>query len=938
MTPERYKKIESLFGEAKKLPPEERARFLAQACGPDETLHREVESLLGYDDQAASFIDIPVVQRPVSSLSGKQIDHYHIVSLLGRGGMGEVYRARDDRLDREVAIKILPAAYSSDADRLRRFDQEARAAGRLNHPNVLTVYDVGVYEGSPYIVHELLEGHELRTELDQGTVPQRRALQYAQQIANGLAAAHAKNIVHRDLKPENIFITNDGRVKILDFGLAKLKAPVAPRAPESVTHGFTTEPGIVMGTVGYMAPEQIRGQETDGRADVFALGVILYEMLGGRAPFSGDSSVEIMNAILKNDPPELTAANGNIPPVLASIVQRCLEKKPEQRFQSASDLAFALQTLSSTFQTPNIAAKPIPRSLPTRRLAWVSLAALLAIAGALLAWGLDRSDYWWRNPLINAQFTPLTDFPEAERGATISRDGKFVAFISDRDGPFDVWAGQIGTGEFRNLTQGRAPDIGNPRVRNLVFSPDGSQLTHEVRIGGRVASWAVPTMGGSVRPYIDGTELAWSPDGSRMVYHKDTPGDPIFVGTPDDRVGKQIYAAEPGVHCHYPVWAPDGEFIYFVKGFPPDEMDIWRIKPSGESPEKITFHNSLVAYPTLLNGRLLLYIARAGDGSGPWLYGMDVERRRPHRISLGVELYTSIAASADGRRFAATVANPDAGLWRMPISDQIVEESAARRIALPTVRALSPRIGPGYMLYLSSKGGNDGIWKFSDGAAVELWSGSLGQVPEGAAISPDGQRIAFTAQKGGRNRLYSMNSTGTDIKELATSLNVRGAPVWAPAGTGLTVAADQDKTTGLFNVPLDGGPPIHLVGGQAASPVWSPDGKFLVYVGAQVGTTFPLRAATADGKPYPIPELVLSLGARRFSFLPGRPVLIVLKGEVWHKNFWRIDLETRQQRQLTNFNREYLISDFDVSPDGQEIVFSRTKENSNIVLIDIPER
>jgi serine/threonine protein kinase/Tol biopolymer transport system component len=945
MTPERYQKIGALFAAAKSLPPAERSGFLTQACGADDSLHHEIESLLEYDDRTDSFIDVPPLDRRGEApfqdssppLSGRQIDHYEVVSLLGRGGMGEVYRARDTRLDREIALKILPSVYSSDADRLRRFEQEARAAGRLNHPNVLTLYDVGVYQGAPYIVTELLEGDELRAQLRQGAVPQRRALQYAQQIAHGLAAAHSRNIVHRDLKPENIFITSDGRLKILDFGLAKLKAPDSSKGFNDARQ-FTTKPGIVMGTAGYMAPEQIRGQDTDNRTDVFALGVILYEMLSGRAPFSGESDVELMHAVLEEAPQSLTEANGSIPPVLAGIVERCLEKKAEQRFQSASDLAFALETLSSTFAAPNIAATAIPRSVPARRLRWFSLIAVVLIAGGFIAWRLDQSDYWWRNPLVNAQFTPLTDFPESERSAAVSRDGKFVAFISDRDGPFDVWTGQIGTGEFQNVTKGRAPDIGNPRVRNLGFSPDGSQLTLEVRITDHVYSWAVPTMGGSLRPFIDGVEPAWSPDGTRFAYHTDAPGDPIFVGANDEKIGKQIYAAERGVHCHYVTWSPDGAFIYFVRGFPPGEMDIWRMKPTGESPERITFHNSLVAYPTLLNERMLFYIATGDDGSGPWLYGMDVESRLPHRINLGIERYTSIAASADGHRLVATVSNPDAGLWRVPISDRIVEESAARRIVLPTMRGLSPRMGPGYMLYLSSKGGTDGIWKFADAKAIELWSGSLGRVVEGATISPDGQRLAFTAQKAGRNRLYLMRSNGTGVIELATSLNVRGAPAWPPVGEWLTLAADQGKTTGLFKVPLDGSPPIQLIREQAANPVWSPDGRLLVYSGVEVGTTFSLKAATIDGAPYSIPELVLSRGANRFSFLPGRRVLVVLKGDVWHKNFWLIDLVTGRQRQLTNFSREFLISDFDVTPDGQEIVFSRLKENSNIVLIDIPRR
>jgi len=945
MTPERYQQVGHLFHAVQELAPEQRARFLAEACGGDKALQQDVESLLAYDAHRESLMDRPALEITAEALAaeqlrsraGQQVDHYQIVSLLGRGGMGEVYRARDTRLDREVAFKVLPAAYSTDADRLRRFEQEACAAGKLNHPNVLTVYDVGVHGGAPYIVTELLEGEELRAQLRQGAVPQRRALDYAQQIANGLAAAHAKDIVHRDLKPENIFVTSDGRVKILDFGLAKLKAPVSGSTVETA-QALSTSPGVVMGTAGYMSPEQVRGHDTDGRADIFALGVILYEMLSGRRPFSGESAVEVMNAILNEDPPDLSEANAKITPVLARIVQRCLEKKPEQRFQSASDLGFALEMLSATSAPSSIAVKPAATPVPRLRFRWLVLIVAVVVGAGVLAWRLNRSDYWWRNPLANAQFTPVTDFPEAEGDAVISRDGKFVAFLSDRDGPSDIWAGQIGTGEFQNLTKGRAPDIGNPRVRNLGFSPDGSQVSVEVRIAGRVYSWAVPTIGGSVHPYMDGVELAWSPDGTRIAYHTDGPGDPVFVSAPDEKTGKQIYAAERGVHCHYLGWSPDGAFIYFVQGFPPDEMDIWRIRPDGGQADRITFHNSRVAYPTLLNKRTLLYIARADDGTGPWLYAMDVERRVPHRISFGVERYTSIAASADGRRLVATVANPEASLWRVPISDRMAEEPAARRIPLPTVRGLSPRIGPEYMLYLSSKGGNDGIWKSADGTAVELWSGSLGRVLEGAAISPDGSRIAFTAQKSGRNRLFLMNSNGTGVKELADSLNVRGAPAWPPIGNWITVPADQGKGAGLFKITLDGGPPIQLVGEQVANPVWSPDGRFLIYSGAEVGTTFPLKAVNADGKPYGIPELILSRGANRFAFLPGRPVLAVLKGDVWHKNFWLIDLVTGQQRQLTNFSREFLISDFDISPDGQEIIFGRLKENSNVILIDLPEQ
>ena len=256
--------------------------------------------------------------------AGTRFNHYEVVSQLGAGGMGEVYRARDTHLGRDVAIKVLPANYANDAERLRRFEQEARATSALNHPNILTVHDLGIHEGSPYIVAELLEGEELRAQLEQGAIAPRRAVDYAVQIANGLAAAHAKGIVHRDLKPENLFVTTDGRVKILDFGLAKLRPlPHELKAGSDVaTQKKITDPGTVMGTVGYMAPEQVRGQEADTRADIFAFGVILYEMLSGRRAFTGDSSIEVMNAILKEEPPEFAESGVKIAPGLEKVVRR----------------------------------------------------------------------------------------------------------------------------------------------------------------------------------------------------------------------------------------------------------------------------------------------------------------------------------------------------------------------------------------------------------------------------------------------------------------------------------------------------------------------------------------------------------------------------------------------------------------------------------------
>src|SRR6266542_3353734 len=346
----------------------------------------------------------------------------------------DVYRARDERLRREVAIKVLPASFAHDADRLRRFEQEAHATSALNHPNILTIYDIGAHEGAPFIVTELLEGEELRAQLEQGALLARRALECAQQIATGLAAAHEKGIVHRDLKPENLFVTKDGRVKILDFGLAKLRPPqpgvVDTDAP---TQKRLTDPGVLMGTVGYMSPEQVRGQETDHRSDIFAFGLILYEMLSGQRAFRGASAIEVMNAILKEEPAELRETNAKISPQVEKIVRRCLEKKPERRFQTASDLGFALEALSSPSGSrlemsalPAVVENVGASSLRNReRLAWlVAVALLLGMLG--FAWA-----YFTRQPITSdarvMRYSILPPEKSSFDQIAVSPDGRHLA-------------------------------------------------------------------------------------------------------------------------------------------------------------------------------------------------------------------------------------------------------------------------------------------------------------------------------------------------------------------------------------------------------------------------------------------------------------------------------------------------------------------------------
>src|SRR3989475_1587630 len=402
-----WQQVTDLFEQALERPREERAEFLKSACAGVLDLLREVESLLAQHDAESGFLESPAVAAVADQIAedaehlpiGKQVGHYRIEALLGRGGMGEVYRARDTKLGREVAIKVLPAAFSADADRLHRFQQEACAAGALNHPNILVIHHIDTYEGAPCIVSELLEGETLRQRMRGAMLAQRRVIEYATQIANGLAAAHERGIVHRDLKPDNLFITKDGRVKILDFGIAKLTQPEGNASQTDIpTRRVDTDPGVVMGTVGYMSPEQIRGKGVDHRSDIFSFGAILYEMLSGRRAFHGESAADTMSAILKEDPPDLSDTNQRISPALEKLVNHCLEKDREARFHSARDLAFALEAISGSSGASNqtIAAMTSlsARVRITKQLPWI-IAGIFALAFLV---ALPFAFFYFRRP------------------------------------------------------------------------------------------------------------------------------------------------------------------------------------------------------------------------------------------------------------------------------------------------------------------------------------------------------------------------------------------------------------------------------------------------------------------------------------------------------------------------------------------------------------
>jgi Tol biopolymer transport system component/predicted Ser/Thr protein kinase len=902
MTPERYREVGQIFRAAAEIPPDRRAAFLDAACGEDQALRQEVESLFVHDAQGEGWIDgraldvaaQALATKPNESWVGRQVHHYQVLSLLARGGMGEVYKARDTRLNRNVAIKIVHERFGL------RFEREARAISSLNHPHVCTLYDVG----PNYLVMELVEGETLAARLEKRKLPLELVLRYGAEIADALAAAHAKGIIHRDLKPGNVMIAKSG-VKVLDFGLA--------RAPEDETLTSSLAP---MGTPAYMAPEQREGKKCDARTDIYALGLLLHEAVTGKR-------------LVADQPANLA----DVPEKTAHVIARCLEQDPEERWQSAIDLKRELVWAAST------APQPSPQR-SARQLRWMAAMSAVFLVVLAVAWWTARrsgsgSPASIENPLTHAQFTRFTDFPGDETGAAISPDGKFVAFLSDRDGPFDLFVSQVGTGRFTNLTQGKQEGDLRNTGRAIGFSADGSEIWYR-GAAPRRRPRLVPLVGGTPRLFLgEGVpDMAWSPDGSRLVYHTAEAGDPVFIA---DRTGADARQIVKGGHNHDQTWSQDGRWIYYVHGVN-ETTDLWRVAATGGEPVRLTQHNTSANFPTPIDDRSVLYAALDQDGSGPWLWALDVSSKITRRISFGLEQYTSLAASADGRRVVASVSSPAADLWSVPILDRVAEEGDAKPYPLPTARALTPRFGGNALFYLSSRGTGDGLWRYQDGQALEIWKGADGALSDPPAVSADGSRVAVVLRSGGALHLRVGNADGTEFRGIGETVNVLGSAYWSPDGKWIAVGGNDEKGPALFKIPVDGGAPIRIRSGDSRDPVWSPDGELIVFVGDFASNLQGLRALRPDGSPVELPEIRVSRSGERTRFSRDGKSLIYMQGPPGAQDFWILDLATKKSRQLTHLSNTARMRTFDITPDGKQIVFDRLRDNSDIVLIDLPRK
>ena len=748
---------------------------------------------------------------------GTKLGPYEIVAPLGAGGMGEVYRARDTRLNRDVAIKILPAAFSDDAQCLDRFEREARILSTLNHPNLLSIYDVGSQNSIHYLVSELLDGEMLRHRIQEGKIPGRKALDYAVQIAKGLAAAHEKGVVHRDLKPENIFVTADGRIKILDFGLAKQN--VSGDSEKTASPDSLTEPGTVMGTVGYMSPEQVRGNAADSRSDIFSFGAILYEMLTGTRAFKGNSSVETMHAILSEDPPEIPTTDGKISPGTERVTRRCLEKASYERFQSARDLAFALEGLSGSSRTDTLTESP---RLETKEHPWERNWKLWTLATAVLLMAL-LAILWLRQPTQAAtEFVQLTNdrhskgslgWPPPVNSSGLFTDGSRLYFTVDASlgaGPTPAQV-SVNGGETAPI---RLP-LPYAGFQLMGISPDGSELLVQGFNGAEVEvpEWIVPVTGGSPRRLDDliAHDGAWSPDKRLVAF---AAGDGLFL-LDSNNEKRKIFTAS-GIVL-WPRWSPDGKRLRFtVEDSSTASSALWEIRADG-----VGAHLLLPGWnkPSVEccgewshDGRYYVFQSGTFAHSDIWvvaegLFGMS----RPIQLTAGPLSFSSSSPSLDGK-------------WLYAVGTQYRYETI--------------RLDP------------------SSGQITTLTSmPSL----ESLDYSRDGKWLAYVSYPDGI--LWRSRADGSDRLQLTYPPIMASAPKWSPDGTQIAFTRIRvGEPWQIVVVPAEGGTPqpVFPEARNQSSPAWSGDGQSLIFgrlPWLESGRNLPVRLEKVDLQSHKLSEI-----------------------------------------------------------------------------------
>jgi serine/threonine protein kinase len=864
MTPERWQQVDKLLEQALEREPSKQAAFLDEACLGDAALRQEVESLLSAHGKAEGFTEAAPMREPARTgveepelLTGRQIGHYQILSRLGEGGMGIVYKARDQHLDRFVAIKVLPPELVADPDRKRRFAQEAKAASALNHPNIITIHDIASDNGIDFIVMEYVDGKTLAQMIPRRGMKLNEVLNYAIQIADALAKAHAARIIHRDLKPGNIMVGEGGLAKVLDFGLAKLtERPQIGEKESTRSIPPWTDEGTILGTASYMSPEQAAGKPVDARSDIFSFGSVLYEMVTGQRAFQGDSKMSILAAVLNQEPKPASEISKALPQDLGKIITRCLRKDPNRRFQHMADLKVALEELKQESDSGLLAVKEGADSSGKPRrfslLRWVTIAvAVVSLAVAAWFW-LSRSAT--EKPEAVLTPVPLTTDQGREGSPSFSPDGNQVAFEwakTGHDENSDIYIKQIGVEDLFQLTDDPARDV------NPAWSPDGRSIAFARYLSPtRVAYIVKPQRGGTERTiaefdvsesallFFARANCAWTRDSkSLVVVGKNSAEEPdaLFLVSLET-LDKRKLTDPPSRSIDFgPAVSPDGLALVFSRMSPSfSRGDLFLLKlsedltPQGE-PEKLTLDNRINHSPAwFADQRDIVFLS----GNSTWMANQSLwklatsKSAQPKRIALLGSVAPGLAVSRQGNRLAYSIVRSDENIWRVEVPPTGVAPSAAVKFIASTSEEFEPAYSPNgkKIAFTSKRSGSMEIWVCnSDRSHPEKLTSFEGPQTIRPRWSPDGQQIVFYSSAKGSRDIYVIGWDRRIPKQLTKNPSSDTNPGWSADGKWIYFESDRREQNEVWKVPVDGGEAVPVLGVRGGAPAESPDGKFLYY-------------------------------------------------------------------------------------------------------------
>ncbi len=998
MTPERWQQVKAIFNSAIKNRPEERGAFLSQACAGDSRLRSEVESLIASYEMTGSFIDGPayeatahlIVDERAELKPGQAVGSYEITSFISRGGMGEVYLAQDRRLGRRVALKLLPSSVMKDPNRLRRFEQEARAASALNHPNIITIYEIREADSTLLIATEFVEGHTLRQRLAAGVPSLHEALGFGIQIADALAAAHKAGIIHRDIKPENIMIRPDGYVKVLDFGLAKLIESTSPLPiAEAPTRRVMTGSGVIIGTVGYMSPEQARGQTVDARSDIFNLGAVIYEMVAGQKPFTGETTSDVFAAILTTEPPPLSHFAPNAPAELVRIVNKALRKDREERYQVVKDLLLDLKSLKEEldFQTkldrsvapaksdeapdPNsqssftatakstsesseikAAVSTITHSLGTEikrhktgAILAIAVLAIVTTVGVMALYKfLNKSRSRINDTPQVLRTNQITFSPGLDGFPSFSPDAKSVVYSSDQGGSFEIYVKQLtpGGGELQLTNDGQ---------QNLQpsWSPDGQRIAYLSKNRGGI--WVVSALGGAPKQLTEaGARPAWSSDGSMIAFQsgemgevfvsRSLPPSTIWIIPSQGGAARQVTkAGNPAGGHASPSWSPDGKRIVFETS---DFIfsSIWSVASEGGDPTKTVSSGNAPFYSR--DGRHIYFLGSSGlsriqmSPSGEPV-GEVVSVLPP---GSGTSLVNA-STSADGQKIAYSAIRTSSNLWTVPLNRVSGDAS-------PPVAFTSDTSQRNNLVRFSPDGRKVALNRWRPGTSADIWTAdadgkNLTQLTNNPATDsqaswfPEGDKLAFLSDRNdNRMAMWTISlATGKEEPFLDLGEGVQFAAL-SPDGAHVAFNLNQNGAVNLWTASIKDGQRKQLTFDSQLMgfPCWSPDGQFIAFEMQRGDNAYLMVMPSSGGQPTQLTFNQSKDFPAGWSPDGDRIVFAGRRKGIW--NIYWISRSTKAQKQLTNYSKLNAFVRYPAwSPLGNQIVYEYSETTGNIWMVEL---